>query len=341
MRFVLFPFSFLYWVVIFLRNLFYNIGLLKIRLLPCYVISVGNLTTGGTGKTPTVISLTKFLRNNGFSVAVLSRGYGRTSAGTIIVSDGQTLHQSWQETGDEPLMIAEALPNIPIVVDGNRYRGGKLIIEKFHPDIILLDDAYQHRAVHRDLNILLISAESKKEEACLLPAGNLREPKHQTSRADLIFISKSNLFQSLEMKDAWGNFPQHIPAFQTSLETISTLNSTTGKVLAVHELSGKKVLAVSALGSPKGFERSLFASNAIITDHLVFRDHHTFTKKDVNNIFLKKTETKADFVITTDKDFIKLRHLISDLFALYSLSVEIDIPPKAQDTILSKINIEK
>lgn len=333
MRFLLFPFSIIYGLVILVRNFLYDIGVLKIRSLPCCVISVGNLTAGGTGKTPTVVSLGKFLLDNGFSIAVLSRGYGRNTTGTFIVSDGKTVAEQWQQAGDEPVMIANQLNGVPVVVDENRYRGGKVLVDAFQPDIILLDDAFQHRAVHRDINILLLNSLFNKENSCLLPVGNLREPKYQMKRADLIFLSKSNLYSSSKPPVT----PKYIPVFPTLLETSSKLKSTKEDGLLLSQISGKKVLAISALGDPKGFEYSLFTENPIITDHLIFRDHHAFTSKDIENIYQKKIDTDSEFVITTDKDFIKLEHLVSDMFVLHSLSVAVVIPVDAKDIILSKI----
>ncbi|SVE34220.1 uncharacterized protein METZ01_LOCUS487074, partial [marine metagenome] len=140
--------------MIYWRNYFYRFGFFISRKLPCKVISIGNITTGGTGKTPTVIYLCRYLQEKGFRVAVLSRGYGRSTKGTIIASNGNGAQGTWQETGDEPYLMARKLNNVPIIVDEDRFRGGLLLIEKFNPDIILMDDAFQHRAIERDLDLV-------------------------------------------------------------------------------------------------------------------------------------------------------------------------------------------
>ncbi len=336
LRLLLLPFTVTYMWFISIRNLFYDLGVFKTNRLPCFVISVGNLTVGGTGKTPTIIALAKLLQEKGRSVSILSRGYKRKTRGTVIVSGGENMSKSWEDVGDEPFLIAKHLPGVPVVVDSNRFRGGGVIVDKFRPDILLLDDAYQHRALHRDLNILLVSSQFGRYDDIIFPAGNLREPKSQTKRADLIFFSKLNVFP-ISKKHTIGFIKFNIPTFNTTLETNPALQCTTNVETTIKNISGKRVLAVSALGSPKGFERTLFETNAIITDHLIFRDHHAYTNEDVEKIIRRKKDTNSEFVITTDKDFIKLNNLVLDRFVLFSLSVNIVIPHEAEAYILSKI----
>ena len=144
LRYALFPLAMLYWGIVFWRNIFYTLGFFISRKLPAKVISIGNITAGGTGKTPAVIYLVKLFLKNRMKVGVLSRGYGRKTAGTQLVTDGDGPAGGWRNFGDEPTLIAQELPDVPVVVDSNRHRGGMFLIKNFSPDIIIMDDAFQH-----------------------------------------------------------------------------------------------------------------------------------------------------------------------------------------------------
>mgnify|MGYP000217417798 FL=1 len=157
LRYVLFPLAMLFWGILFWRNLFYTFGFFVSRKLPTKVISIGNITTGGTGKTPAVIYLANILIKRGKTVAVLSRGYGRKTAGTQLVTDGNTPVLDWRNFGDEPTLISKALSGVPVVVDEKRHRGGMFLVDRFNPDVIIMDDAFQHRKLGRDIDIVLLS----------------------------------------------------------------------------------------------------------------------------------------------------------------------------------------
>ena len=190
-RMFLWPLGFFYWLLIFWRNFFYNLGFFVSRKLPCKVVSIGNLSVGGTGKTPFVLFLANTLKATGLKVAVLSRGYKRKSAGTLVVSDGNAVQSDLENSGDEPFMLANKLKGIPVVVDENRYRGGQLICNEYNPDVILMDDAFQHRRVFRDVDIVLINSNHRRPK--LLPYGLLREPLRNIKRADAVIFTKSIL----------------------------------------------------------------------------------------------------------------------------------------------------
>lgn len=336
MRLFLFPFSVTYAFFVGFRNLFYDIGFFKTKKLPCCVISIGNLTVGGTGKTPTVIALVNHLLKCGISVAVLSRGYGRNSTGTVVVSDGNNILQNWQTAGDEPILMAKKLPCVPVVVDENRFRGGMEIVKKFNPKVIILDDGFQHRALHRDINILLVNSQFHRKDNYLLPAGNLRESWSQIARSDMIFLTKTNLFeQNSRLAAKLNSFNK--PVVNTTLELDIKLKTGFNRDLPLSTLKNKRVLAVSALGSPKGFEQSLSETGAVIADHLVFRDHHKFTKTDIEKIHTKKVNTDSELIITTEKDFIKLKPLVPDILTIYALPVMVVIPEGILTTIISQV----
>ena len=181
------PFSPLYQGVIAARNGLYDRGLLRQEKLPCPVVSVGNLTVGGTGKTPTVILLANLLKREGRRPAVLSRGYGgQAKVPVTVVSDGSGILSHWRETGDEPILIARAAPGVPVLTGPRRLLTGRAAIERFGADCLILDDAFQHRALARDLDIVLIDAASPFGNGRLLPAGPLREPRTSLLRAHML-----------------------------------------------------------------------------------------------------------------------------------------------------------
>ena len=192
-RFILLPLALFYRATIFWRNVLYNYKFFISRKLPTRIISVGNITTGGTGKTPAVIYLAQKLLQKGTTVAILSRGYGRKTAGTQLVTDGEKSVDDWRNFGDEATLMAQKLKSVPIVVDENRYRGGLFLIDKFKPDIIILDDGFQHRSLERNCDIVLLNSQDQPADHKMIPYGNLREPCRHLTRADALILTKTNL----------------------------------------------------------------------------------------------------------------------------------------------------
>ncbi len=222
LRFLLIPLSWLYGLIVSIRNRLYAVGVLKARRLPCRVISVGNIAVGGTGKTPAVIAIAKHLQQENIRVAILLRGYRRASREPVtIVSDGERVCATLKESGDEAYMLARHLKGIPIVVGRQRYQAGRVALERFDVDVLLLDDGFQHRQLARDVDILTIPVggdlagrvEGKKDEApivpssvlpfqCgekLLPAGTLREPWTALRRAGIILLTHTDAVDMLQL----------------------------------------------------------------------------------------------------------------------------------------------
>ena len=224
-RIFLFPLALFYWGVIFWRNIFYNLGIFVSYSLPCKVISVGNITVGGTGKTPAVIYLAKLLKNNGYRVGVLSRGYGRITKGTIDLKENK--NKDWKHFGEEPLLISKKLIDVPVVVDNNRFRGGRFLFKKYKPQIIILDDGFQHRSLHRNLDIVLINANQSIHDYKMLPYGLLREPLQHLKRSDIVIVTKMNI----------KNPPEHINKKLKSLK-INYYNSKTEPSSSLIDING-------------------------------------------------------------------------------------------------------
>ena len=190
MRRFLIPFAYIFEIIIFIRNFLFDNRLLNISKINLPVISVGNITAGGTGKTPITLFLAEEAIKRGFKPAILSRGYGRVSRGYSIIHDGLKLRETVENAGDEPFLMANKLKNVPIVVSKNRLEGANIIVNRFDSDLIILDDGFQHRRLHRDVDILLINALEKSSAYNMLPAGQLRENLKNIKRANHIIITK-------------------------------------------------------------------------------------------------------------------------------------------------------
>ena len=336
-RIFLFPLALFYWGVVFWRNVFYNIGIFVTRSLPCKVISIGNITTGGTGKTPAVKYFAKLLKNHGQRVAVLSRGYGRSTTGTVVVPVSDNNIKNWQLVGDEPALLAEKLPDIPIVVDENRYRGGYYIVKHFNPDVIILDDGFQHRTLDRDLDIALLNSNQSGITYKLLPYGLLREPWHHLKRADVTILTKTNL-----------NRPSHfiynklkslkIVSYNSKIVPSESLIGTKGNKISVNALQNERTIAISGIGDPMGFELLLEKLRLNILDHISFDDHHHYGKPDLKIVKTIMKKKGARFIITTEKDLVKLRTIKHEICKkVYAIPIQFSLSKKGQREILNKL----
>ncbi|MBC8467806.1 MAG: tetraacyldisaccharide 4'-kinase [Candidatus Marinimicrobia bacterium] len=299
--YLLFPLAMFYWGLVYWRSLFYKYGFFVSRRLPCSVISIGNITVGGTGKTPTVIFLAEYLKGKGKRVAVLSRGYGRATKGTLVVSDGNGPNVSWEESGDEPFLMAKKLNQIPVVVDEDRFRGGMFIMQKFNPDIILLDDAFQHRAIERDLDLVLVNSGDKSFDHKLLPYGLLREPWMNINRGDAVILTKTNLKK-----------PKPFLIRKIKESRLPILHSTTHASLSIlspekpDSIKKKKVFIVSAIGDSSGFNQTVKNLGCDIVGEKVFPDHFKYSQSDWKNT--ESLSAQVDYIITTEKDWVKIEH---------------------------------
>ncbi len=302
------PISFIYGLAIQLRLIAYNVGLLRIKSIPAYVISIGNITTGGTGKTPFVAMLAEWAGNNGFRVAILSRGYrGKRSHNTLVVSDGNKVLVSVDEAGDEPFLLAKKLSSVPVLISKKRYRIGYLALRLFNSELLLLDDGYQHLSLHRDLNILLLDAKRPFGNRFLLPLGPLREPVEQIKRADLIIITRctdehpgDDLVDFLQR-----NFSEK-PIFRSGNFPDQVIYPLGGKAYAPGILSGKSVVAFAGLANPDDFLEMVKSLGAHVIHFKAFSDHHPFSKEEIEELASWKKRSDVDFLLTTEKDWVRI-----------------------------------
>tara|TARA_B100001750_G_scaffold92937_1_gene73321 strand:- start:721 stop:1767 length:1047 start_codon:yes stop_codon:yes gene_type:complete len=338
-RFVLFPLALFYWATVFWRNVLYNYKFFISRKLPTKIISVGNITTGGTGKTPAVIYLAKNLLEKNYSIAILSRGYGRKTAGTQLVTDGKNTVNDWRNFGDEATLMSQKLKGVPIVVDENRYRGGLLLIDKFKPDIIILDDGFQHRSLERDVDIVLLNCQDQREEHKMIPYGKLREPRRHLNRADMLILTKTNLIEpSAYLKRLTDKFKP--PTYNSSVCCNKLLTSNDQTMMIDENIS---VLAISGIADTQSFHKTLERAGINVCETITFIDHHNYVQKDIDEILNKAQNCNADIIVTTEKDMVKLKNYDFDKFMLYSLEIEFQIDIQSEqklfDIIERKISI--
>lgn len=301
------------------------------------IISIGNITTGGTGKTPAVIYFSKLLAKENYQVAVLSRGYrGSKSKDGGIVSDGKELLLTAKESGDEPYLIALNLPNIPVAIGKDRFSMGEILKEKLHRNLFILDDGFQHYALQRDVDIVLIDAVNPFGNGSMLPHGILREPKLALQRSDIVIITKSNLIAKQELDNLERQLHEitshqtifkatHKPSELVKLPTQKE-NYLSGKKEKLDFLRNKEVWALAGIGSHRSFEKTLENLGVVAVHSISFRDHHDYSEKDIANILKRVSE--RDILITTEKDWIRLQKYqqqFSHLKNFYFLKIEFSI----------------
>ena len=308
LRKILFPLAFLYWLITFIRNWLYDKGIFKSYSFNVPIIAVGNLSVGGTGKTPQIEYLIRLLSDK-YKVAVLSRGYKRTSEGFILADENATA----SSIGDEPFQFFLKFPNIQVAVDANRKNGIENLLQLPNkPDVILLDDAFQHRKVKAGFYILLTAYDDLFCDDYILPFGNLREPSSGKKRADMIIVTKCpNDLSELAQQKIKEKLKEKQPVFFTTIQYDDYVFGNDSQLL-VSEIQSESKVLVAGIAKPKLFFDFLQSEK---DDTLVFPDHHHFSRQDCEQILAKANGRK---IITTEKDFVRLNGLLpkSQLFYL-------------------------
>lgn len=315
-----------------LRAALYRRGVYRCRRLCCPVVSVGNLTVGGTGKTPMVVYLARRLHRSGLRPVVISRGYGGSAQRTCgIVSDGTRRLLSPGAAGDEPWMVADLLPGVPVVVGKDRFCAGNLARKAFSPDVILLDDGFQHLRLHRDLNLLLLDAQAPLGNRRIFPRGRLREPAGAASRADAIVLTRSEdpcapLPEELAASRAVAALPVFRAVHTVLLRRIAApARSRTpgGAALSASGLAGRRVFGFSGIADNEAFAASIRRLGGRPVSVRAFADHHRYQKRDL--AALQQAATGADLLATTEKDFARLGGRNPFDMALAVVGVEIEM----------------
>lgn len=333
---VLYFFSFIYCQLLELKLTFYRWGLLKQYRLDCHVISLGNITVGGTGKTPTAQRLAVAIRDMGYKVVILNRGYRAKWKGEVgVVSDGEKIYMSATEAGDEAFLLAKNLPKVPVLIGADRAVTGRYAVEQLHADVVILDDGYQHWRLVRDLDILLIDAINIFGNNYMLPRGTLREPLDHLDRADVCLLTKVDQANS----DACSIIKNTVKKYNEKALIVTSVHSpkyfvevadwykgASNHTTPIDSLKGKKVTAVSAIGNPASFEQTISDVGAEVIDSVRFADHHDYTMAEMQIIMDNAIECGSDALIITEKDLVKIPaefiHSSRDL-PVYVLSMEI------------------
>lgn len=324
-RILLFPLtllSYLYKFGVSLRIRLYRAGFFKTKRLGCSVISVGNLTVGGTGKTPLVDWIALTLKKEGERVVIISRGYKRKSGEKItVVSKGEGPLISWEEVGEEPYWLASRTRGIPVLVGKNRFQVGQYAIKQFNPTVILLDDGFQHLGLYRDLNLLLLDATAPFGNEKLLPRGVLREPISQMERASVVILTRVEQCEDLEkiVKVTQSRLKKK-KIFLMGFQPGGFFHLGNGKQNPVDMIKGKKILALSGIGNPKSFHEHLKRLGPTQIIERVYPDHYHYFKEDLKEILLWKD--KVDYIVTTEKDGVKLAPLLAQDSPIWAMSID-------------------
>jgi len=297
------PLALLYACIQTIRSTLYKKHILGTRRLPRPVISVGNITVGGTGKTPATAFIARLLIARGMRVAVLSRGYGGAMEGeTAIVADGDAIRLDAGQCGDEPYLLAAMVPGLMVVMGADRYSAGLLAMEQLSPDIFLLDDGFQHQRLQRDLNILLVDCARPFGNGWTLPAGLLREPKSALERADLIIHTRCP--QGFSPAPLAGK-----PASTARHRLGAAIPLTGGALVSFDALRGTKVLAFAGIGEPEPFFEELRTLGLDVVHTIPLPDHAAYTPAQLAGLAAAFRACGAEYAVTTEKDGVKLRGL--------------------------------
>ena len=321
--------SLLYGSAVLLRLALYRTGFLRQKKLPQRVIAVGNITLGGTGKTPTVMQIASVLQRHRKHPVIISRGYGRADESEIlIVSDGHRVLADARAGGDEPSLMASRLAGVPVVVGSNRFNAGLLAQKKFDNDTVILDDAFQHRRLHRDLDIVLIDAADPFGSGRLFPAGILREPLSGLARAHAILITNIDRAKDPESLKKRIRRTTKARIFTSRQVPSGLVNITNGEIRELIALQHANVLAFAGIARPASFVSMLRSLRAIVKAECVYPDHYQYKKSDLARIFEEAANRNVNLIITTEKDAVRLQNLNPE--GIWALRIELNVIEKEE-----------
>ncbi|MFC2767978.1 MAG: tetraacyldisaccharide 4'-kinase [Mitsuokella sp.] len=340
---VLYAFSILYRLLLNARLAGYRHGLFARKHLDCFVISLGNVTVGGTGKTPTAQRLARDIRSMGYRVVILNRGYRAKWRGEVgIVSDGGKLHMDAAEAGDEAYMLAKHLPDVPVLIGTERAKTGRYAIEHFGAQVAILDDGYQHWQLARDLDILLIDAVNVFGNGHILPRGTLREPISHIDRADVCLLTKVDqaedgacayIKETVKRYNARAQIVESVHHPRCFVPLAEWYTNIAGEGIDVSHIKGKRIMAVSAIGNPASFEQTLASLGAVIVESLRYPDHHDYTMSEMTGVFGQAERRDVEAIVITEKDAVKIPADVARQkwsVPVYVISVEVAFGEGAQ-----------
>ncbi|MBL7012354.1 MAG: tetraacyldisaccharide 4'-kinase [Kiritimatiellales bacterium] len=329
--------SWIFYVLVQLRLLLFKHRILRASTLGCQVISVGNVTVGGTGKTPIVETFARSLESKGRKVAILSRGYKSRKTPLWekilkkeerlprVVSDGESLLLNSDLAGDEPYMLASNLPDVAVLVDKDRVKSGKYAIRKLGCDTLVLDDGFQYLGLQHRMDIVLVDYTNPFGYGKVLPRGLLREPKRNLKRAGFIFITKCPPEGAPELKAKLRELNPHAEISECRHSTKYLENLYTRERVELRFLKGRKVSAVSGIAVPEGFENGLRGLGAEIVHSAQYADHHRYTQQEIIETINRAAEAGAEMIITTEKDAVRFPRIDRCDLPVLFLRVEIEM----------------
>ena len=308
--------SYLYEYGVRLKLAMYDMGIKKKEKLDCCVISIGNITVGGTGKTPTAQKMADLIKRMGYRVVILNRGYRSHWDKDIgVVSDGNKIFMTAYEAGDEAYLMAKTLPGIPVVIGKNRAITGKYAVEKLNAEVIIMDDGYQHWHLERDLDVVLVDTLNMFGNGCVLPRGMLREPLENLNRGDLFLLTKtdqSSVLSRMQLRKTIERYNAKAPVVESVhhpknfVEIADWYKGITQNHMDLSELEGKDVMVFSAIGNPSSFEQTLSSIGLNIKEAVRYPDHHDYGMLEMQYILERASSHKAVAMITTSKDAVKI-----------------------------------
>lgn len=284
----------------------YRQGVFRRISVDAPLVSIGNVTVGGTGKTPLTIYLAQRLCEQGRKPAIVSRGYLKEGRGLVVVSDGRRILAGRRQAGDEPYMMARALPEVPVIVGPNRSLAATVACGRFGPDIVLMDDGFQHLKVQRDLDVVVIDASDPFGNGMTIPRGILREPPNHLRRADLLVLTRT------DQTDALDTLRAHLTELNPKAPIVESVHEPTALMhyqghvdLGLGTLQAARIVALSSIGNPKAFQRTLRSLGAEIVDAWNLPNHHIYRRAALGDLIDRARHLRVDAIVTTEKDMVR------------------------------------
>jgi len=322
-----------------LRRTVYKKAVFKSKKLPCPTISIGNITVGGTGKTPMTMYMAQVVKQWGYKVVIISRGYkGKAEKVGGIVSDGKVLLMTPEIAGDEPYMMAKKMKDVPVIIGRNRIKAGKLAIGKFDPDVIVLDDGFQHLKLQRDLDVVLLDYHNPFGNGQLLPRGALREPISALLCANAIIMTRSDTTNHNKLSLLLKKFRPHerkIPVYRTFYHPFAYKTNNGAKKISEKKIpealressdciTGRNVFIFSGLADNHSFRETVKNLKCNLSGSMEFPDHHWYSDRDLKNISMAAKRSMSECLVTSEKDYVRISHKIDWPGDLFIVGIEID-----------------
>jgi tetraacyldisaccharide 4'-kinase len=333
LRAILLVLSFLYRAIVSFRVSFFRSNVFRSHRIGCPVVSVGNLTVGGTGKTPVVEKLARDLASRGRKIAILSRGYksvkrrGQAAVGTSarVVTEGGALLLDSKAAGDEPFMLAKNLRGVAVVVDRDRVECGRHAVSTLGSDLLILDDGLQYLKLHRRHDIVLIDREAPFGNEFLLPRGTLREPPAHLRRATHILITKCDGSDLTSLHERIRKYNRTAPIIECRHRPVELQDLSSGEILPLESLKGLRAGALSAIASPESFEQGLRRLGVQLELTQSFADHHRYSRREMDRFIKRCARRGVSCILTTEKDAVRMPRLANQELPIRYLRIEIEI----------------